>query len=287
MGVKIDLVGQHFGRLTVIERLGRRSKKRDTYWLCQCNCGGQKEVSTYSLRSGHTKSCGCLEQENKRKRKTQVDDYIGKRYGHLLILEEAEVSENGKVKVRCQCDCGNITVCFLDDLKQGNTKSCGCYRVSLVKGLTKTHGMSDTRLFKVWCLMHQRCYNINNPQYKNYGGRGITICDEWKNDFLKFHDWAYENGYDENADFMKCTLDRKDVNGNYCPENCRWATTIEQCNNKRNNTLVSYNGEIHTVAEWARMKCLNYTTLFCRLFYHGWSVEEALNVEPVVGRKRK
>lgn len=283
MGKKIDLTGQKFGRLTAIKIVP--NKRKDTYWLCKCDCGNTKEVDTYRLRSGHTRSCGCLEQENREKRK-EIDELIGKQYAHLLIIKEIPTSKYEIRKVLCKCECGTEKIISLKDVLNGHTQSCGCYRKKVSAEKMTTHGMSDTRLYKVWRLMIQRCYDKNCSVYSRYGGRGITICDEWLNDFIAFYDWAYSHGYDEKADYMGCTLDRIDVNGNYYPENCRWANAITQCNNRTNNRKITFNGEIHTIAEWARKYNMNYTTLFCRLFKHGWTVEEALTIRPVIGGKR-
>lgn len=119
--------------------------------------------------------------------------------------------------------------------------------------------------------MRQRCYNPKNRDFKHYGGRGITVCEEWRKDFKVFHDWAMANGYAKGL-----TLDRIDVNGNYSPENCRWATMLEQSNNLRKNKLLTYQGETKTVAEWARIKGIRRNTLWLRLYKHKWSVEKAL-----------
>lgn len=283
MGKKIDLTGQKFGRLTAIKIVP--NKRKDTYWLCKCDCGNTKEVDTYRLRSGHTRSCGCLEQENREKRK-QLDGYIGKQYAHLLILKEIPTAKYETRKVLCRCDCGTEKIVDFENVISGHTKSCGCYKRTLLIDRSTTHGMSNTRLYKVWGLMIQRCYDKNSRAYKGYGGRGITVCDEWLDNFVEFHDWAYSHGYNERAAYMECTLDRIDVNGNYCPENCRWVDAKEQCNNKTTNRKITFNGETHTIAEWAKKYNINYTTLFCRLFKLGWTVEEALTIRPVIGGKR-
>ena len=145
-----------------------------------------------------------------------------------------------------------------------------------------THGMAHTRLYNVWCAMKSRCYNTNNPQYGNYGASGITVCEEWRSDFVAFREWAIFHGYDESAPRGKCTIDRINVNGGYCPENCRIATQMEQNNNRRDNRYFELNGEAHTLPEWSRTTGLNIGTLRDRV-RHGWSIEDALTT-PAGGR---
>lgn len=140
---------------------------------------------------------------------------------------------------------------------------------------TIKHGKTNTRLFVVWSDMKARCFNAKNKNYKNYCGRGITICDEWVKDFKTFYDWAIANGYDENAPRGKCTLDRINVNGNYCPENCRWTDSKIQSNNRRNNCFLVCNGVKKTVTEWAEELGIDNKRIFRRL-NKGLSDEEII-----------
>ena len=127
-----------------------------------------------------------------------------------------------------------------------------------------------TRIYKIWCGMRERCNRVNHPGYKNYGGRGIRVCPEW-DDYVAFRDWAISNGYSDNL-----TIDRIDVDGNYCPENCRWITQQEQQRNRRNNHYVDYKGQRYILKDLARLKGMGWTTLKYRL-EKGWSVEDAVD----------
>lgn len=166
----------------------------------------------------------------------KIIDITGERFGHLTVLERVENSKFNSVQYLCLCDCGNITISNSNALRTGHKKSCGCTRkINTRKWLLEyntKHNGAKTRLYVVWVGMKQRVENPNNQRYKDYGGRGIAICDEW-HDFAQFQKWAYENGYDDKAAYGKCTLDRIDVNGDYEPSNCRWVDLKVQANNKR------------------------------------------------------
>ena len=173
-----------------------------------------------------------------------------------MAIQENGRARSGDVVWLCKCDCGNEINVPASSLKTGNTKSCGCYRVDIAcKRFTK-HGMKHTPIYTVWCLMIQRCTDPNATNYKNYGGRGITVCEEWK-DFSKF--------YEDMGDIPPgMTLDRKDNDGNYCKENCRWASYLTQENNKRNNIVITFHGQTKTLSQWARSSGINYHTLYSR-----------------------
>lgn len=195
-------------------------------------------------------------------------DLVGKRFGLLTVIERRGSDKNGQSMWLCRCDCGTEKIIRGHDLK-GGTKSCGCSR-RYNTGLYK-HGLSHTRIHSIWRSIKDRCYNENNQDYNSYGGRGIAVCDEWKNDFLSFYRWALESGYEE-----ALTIDRIDVNAGYSPENCRWASMAEQSNNRRNNKLFTLNGRTMTLAEWSKVAGVKYGDIQNRLRY-GYSFEEAIN----------
>ena len=191
------------------------------------------------------------------------DSLTGMVFGHLCVTEFSH-AYNGHSYWLCRCDCGGYTIARGSHLKAGNVSSCGCRKGHI------THGESKTRLYSVWCGMRERCQNPNSKEYLRYGGRGIFVCSEWNN-YEVFRDWALSHGYAPNL-----SIDRKDNNGHYTPENCRWATAKEQANNTRRTRFIEFAGERHSVSEWARRLGINQSTLSMRLNKYGWSAEKAL-----------
>lgn len=213
----------------------------------------------------------------------KVKSLIGQKFGRLTVLERAENSKSGQIMWKCICSCPDKTVCVVSGghLKNGHTNSCGCLQKERASEANKTHGQRNTRLYNIWVHMKQRCNNPNNPAYRIYGAEGKTVCEEWidkKNGFINFYNWSMANGYRDDL-----TIERTDGTKGYTPENCGWATAKEQANNLRNNHLITYNGETHTMKEWARKKHINYKMIFKRIKYLGWSIEEALET-PVRGK---
>ncbi|WP_455797214.1 hypothetical protein [Clostridium butyricum] len=210
-----------------------------------------------------------------------MKDLTGQKFDLLTVIEfsHREAGSNGKYRYywKCKCECGNEVIRRADGLKDKGVKSCGCYRKKIChdnfinNNPRKSHGMTNTRLYKIYSKIKERCYYEKYPEYYLYGGRGIRMCDEWKEDFMNFYNWSMSHGYKDNL-----SIDRKDFNGNYEPSNCRWADDITQANNKRNNIKLTYNGETHTLPEWSRKLNLPYSTL-ADIRKKGKSVEEILN----------
>lgn len=180
---------------------------------------------------------------------------------------------------RCLCGCGKETVVEACNLSSGRQISCGCYRDEKARSMTSKHGKTDSRLYGVWCAIKSRCYNPNVPEYRYYGARGISMCDEWRQDFVSFYDWMMSHGYDPSQPRGVCTIDRIDYNGPYSPENCRIVSQLEQMNNVRSNHTVEYNGETHTIAEWSRITGINQFKIRNRISKLGWSPERTLTTK--------
>lgn len=196
-------------------------------------------------------------------------DLVNQRFGRLVAIRKSH-RQNNKVMWECLCDCGNTTYVSTNYLTSGRIRSCGCFRKDQISERNTTHNQRHTRLYEVWKNIKCRCYNPNNKAYKNYGGRGIAMFDEWHNNYQAFYDWSISNGYS-----LGLTIDRIDVNGNYEPTNCRWVNRTVQANNKRANHYITYNGETHSIADWARKQGLSYECLSARL-NSCWGVEKAL-----------
>ena len=210
---------------------------------------------------------------------------IGKRFGRLTVIDFAEdyvpPSNHHVAQWKCRCDCGNEIIVAQNHLRNNHTKSCGCLQKNTVSEKSKKHGMSKTRHHTIWKSMLSRCKTKTGGSYQNYGGRGINVCQEWADDFMNFYCWAIDSGYAENL-----YLERKNNNGNYCPENCAWITYKEQQRNKRNNHFLTYKGETKTMIEWSEILKINYGTLCYRINVAKWSVEKAFET-PIknVGQK--
>lgn len=208
---------------------------------------------------------------------------IGKKFNRLQILEIWKDPRRGYYMCKCQCDCGATKENRLTYVTTGAIQSCGCikykYRTPPAKMQNVFDGRSKHPLHKTWNAMLDRCENPNSNMYRIYGGRGIKVCQEW-HDFWQFVEWSESVGGKQNG----LSLDRIDVNGDYCPDNCRWATDETQQNNKTTSRYLTYQGETHTLAEWCRVKNLSRYAVQYR-FMQGWSAEDILEV-PLNCRKK-
>lgn len=179
-------------------------------------------------------------------------------------------TKNGYSYWLCKCDCGNMKTVMKNNLIYQKTKSCGCFQKQKASALSKTHGESRSRLYKIWKGMRNRCYNPNAKAYKNYGGRGIRVCEAWQQ-YEAFRDWALSSGYEDHL-----TIERKDCDGMYDPENCKWVTLPDQGKNTRKNRYIEYDGKVMTLAEWSRALGGGPNLVTTRL-QRGWSEEDAVS----------
>lgn len=320
-----DYVGQKFNDWEVIGwTIGDR--KREVEWICRCKCGKIKQQKVDNIKNGRSRMCKeCAAKEKRKEKKPKIikirynnhlnwtkentfigtykeyleeckkrkrekeyeekeerDRYIGQKFGKLEVIEVIK-SKKGETKWKCRCECGNIYIGKAKYIKNGYLKSCGCIARNI-----KENGVAHKRIYGVWSSMIDRCYNPNNINYKNYGGRGIEVCKEWRNNAREFIKWAYENGYDENAKRGKCTIDRIDNNRNYEPNNCRWTDMKEQSKNKQRSGRIEkrYNigGEEMTLKEIEKKYGISE-----QLFYYrkkrGLSNEEAAKMRKEPGIK--
>lgn len=226
-----DLTGQTFGKLTVLERHGSNKHGR-TIWKCECSCADHTIVyaTGNSLLRGQVKSCGCLNTENGLNR---IEDLTGQIFGRLKVLKMADHKPGERVKWVCEClNDGNIVEVTGHNLKNGTTQSCGCLHEEVFNKIITKHGMVNHPLYGVWCGIKSRCNNPNSESYKDYGGRGITICKEWNDSFETFYNDVID-GYEQGLQ-----IDRIDNNKGYCKENVRWTTPKQNCRNTRRNNLL-------------------------------------------------
>lgn len=203
-------------------------------------------------------------------------DLTGQKFGRLTVIELDHRDSRKKAYWKCKCDCGNEKVVRCDSLQSGSTVSCGCYNIEQVKNSNSTHGRSKDRLYFIWHNMNQRCFNPNVANYRLYGAEGKTVCDEWigEHGAENFIKWTLGNGYRDDL-----TIERKDNNKGYSPDNCRWATKKEQQNNTRQNHLLTYNGKTQTIAQWADETGINCNTLYSRINKYHWNIERALTTK--------
>jgi hypothetical protein len=197
----------------------------------------------------------------------QAKQVVGQIFGSLTILSETD-KRGGERMVEAVCECGLVKIYYLSALKRGHTRSCGCKKSQLLTNSKIKHGLAYTRIYTVWQDMKARCYNENNAGYKNYGGRGITVCDEWKDDFECFSRWAFKNGYRDDL-----FIDRENNDGNYTPTNCRFVTRKTSARNTRRNILITYQGKSQSLPDWCDELNIPYKLMRQRIKTPGWNID--------------
>lgn len=263
-------------------------------WECECDCGRLCSTRSSNLRSGRTKSCGCLCREiasatgKKRFVRSMIgaenpwggrySDCINKSFGMLTVLDLHSSTSRRGVKAVCKCSCGNVTTTNMRQILRGGVVSCGCYKVSLAKTLNASHGKSSTNEYCVWQGMHTRCRNKKQKAAHNYVNRGIRVCNRWDK-FENFYEDMGERPTDDH------TLERIDNDKGYSPDNCKWATKSEQANNTRMTRRVLYGGVCKPASDWDRYLGFPVGTVSRRL-RDGWSEEEAITL-PTNTRRNK
>lgn len=192
-----------------------------------------------------------------------TSDLTGQKFNHLTAVE---LVSRKPTRWKCLCDCGNYKIVLTSNLKSGAVKSCGCIHH---RG-NPTHNLCYTRQYRIYKKIMRRCYVQNDPAYKDYGGRGIVVCDSWKNNFIDFYNWSIANGYADNL-----TIDRIDNDKGYSPDNCRWADSKQQSNNRRTCRLYTIGGITKNLTQWCEYYNADYKIVHSRLS-RNWDIEEAL-----------
>lgn len=183
-------------------------------------------------------------------------DCTGRRFGRLVVINWVGTDKWRHSLWECKCDCGNTVVATANNLRSGNTRSCGCKAHEQLVDRNSKHGESKTRLYRIWRGIHTRCENKNRSDSKYYAMSGITVCDEWHS-YDAFKTWSVEHGYNDSL-----SIDRIDNDRGYCPENCRWVTHKQQCNNRRNNIITEYRGQKMTLAEYSDAIGVPYSNIY-------------------------
>lgn len=273
----IKYLGLNHNRITTLVSYKRSNDHKNRFLYYICLCGKVQIGQSRDIISEITKSCGCANRENTSIQRKK--DFTGQRFGRLTVLREAGKDNFGQILWECECSCKDKNRIIVPGYRLfwGHTKSCGCLQKESSKSRDKSsitkHGLTGCRLYKTWDGMKARCFRTTDKNYKDYGGRGITICNEWldkDNGFVNFYNWAIANGYE---DYL--FIDRIDNNGNYEPSNCRWVTMKQQARNKR-NTIYAPNTNIPLV-DFCKDNGLVYTTIKNRAIRLGISLEESIN----------
>lgn len=207
----------------------------------------------------------------------KIKDISGQKFGRLTAIEFIRLNEHRDAEWLFQCDCGNECIVVAYRVNKGHTQSCGCLKREKASLAKTTHGFSKTRIYSIWLDMRRRCSDKKRKDWINYGGRGITVCNEWQNDFNSFYGWATGNGYNDNL-----SIDRKDNDSGYSPDNCQWVTKKHQNNNTRANRQLTAFGETKNLQQWADEYGIGHATILFRI-KSGWSAEDAVSIPPIIG----
>lgn len=257
----IDMTGLKFTRLTVLENVGKWKGKTAYAWKCICDCGTECIVMGTYLRNGDTRSCGCLSKEAKEASKG-YKNLIGKKVGTFTVISEhTEMSSKRERLWVCECTCKRTKIVPSSKLNLRTFLRCSLNCPSF-----KTH----SRFYKMWLCMLDRCYNATHKAYKDYGGRGIFVCEEWRNDYWSFYNWAAPLWKPE------LTLDRINNDGEYSSENCKFSTDKEQQNNRRNTVLYTINGITKNFPDWCKDYGMCEQTVRGRMNRLKWDILKSL-----------
>jgi hypothetical protein len=261
-------VGDTYGRLTVQKEAEPHLWRDKVFacWWCECICGERRRVQGRQLQNGHTQSCGCLKRDMAKARRLETGIRPGDRFGMLEMLRAAPSRHDEGWERRfwlCRCDCGKTYEAHDRDLVTGEKTNCGCvWRIRQRAGTlaaNTTHGLSQSVEYTIWRTMKQRCFEPSSESYHLYGGRGISVCDRWRDDFAAFYADMGPRPSDKHS------IERIDNDGNYEPSNCCWATRNEQARNRRTNVRIEHEGKNLTIAEWAEITGLRQHTIIMRM----------------------
>lgn len=256
-----DISGATFSSLTAVRYIG---SDNGAMWLFSCSCGNEVVRRASRVTGGHIRSCGCLSAA---KRFAGPGLSSGEVVGKITAVRP--VGKKGhNVVFECLCQCGRSFTALASNIISGNTKSCGCHRRAVSSAKARKHGLSDAALYGLWSNMMRRCYDEKNEAFKNYGARGILVCERWHN---------FANFYADMGERPKGkSLERKNNSEGYSPENCAWVTRQEQARNTRANVRIVINGESRLLVEWAELSNLPIGVIWARKNRLNWKDEELL-----------
>ena len=266
----LDLTSTVYGKLTVLELTNDVSSDRSKIWKCLCICGAICNYPANKLNAGLITQCGNCGRENKVKAGKLALDLKGQRWGRLLVNNRlSQKASDGSFLWSCTCDCGKEVILSASDLNGQRIFSCGCLRSDTMRQIHTTHGMADTPTYRSWIHMRDRVLNEKHVHHDRYGGRGISICENWLNSFEAFYRDMGPRPTEEYS------IERIDNNGNYEPGNCYWATALEQARNRSNTIRLTHNGICQSIDTWVEQLKLKKSTVLYRLSL-GWTHTEAL-----------